>query len=164
MMDFFSSFLLFVLCCLLHHLTNYKKKTQKKTWMLITVKFGFNTIHKTSSVIAIQITTSPECQLFCSLFMPISSQIINHQSGDRKSIDPNFLFSVFLLQHYLTLPLFLVGHDIGYYGPPFFPVGSNFCASVYVHSCISGDVSQPSASLPSSTAFAIYHAFCDYTL
>ena len=65
---------------------------------------------------------------------------------------------------YLTLPLFLVGHDVGYYGPPFFPVGSNFCASVYVHSCISGDVSQPSASLPSSTAFAIYHAFCDYTL
>ena len=64
----------------------------------------------------------------------------------------------------LTLPLFLVGHDVGYYGPPFFPVGSNFCASVYVHSCISGDVSQPSASLPSSTAFAIYHAFCDYTL
>ena len=61
-------------------------------------------------------------------------------------------------------PLFLVGHDVGYYGPPFFPVGSNFCASVYVHSCISGDVSQPSASLPSSTAFAIYHAFCDYTL
>ena len=65
---------------------------------------------------------------------------------------------------YLTLPLFLVGHDVGYYGPPFFPVGSNFCASVYVHSCISGDVSQPSASFPSSTAFAIYHAFCDYTL
>ena len=65
---------------------------------------------------------------------------------------------------YLTLPLFLVGHDVGYYGPPFFPVGSNFCASVYVHSCISGDVSQPSASLPSSTSFAIYHAFCDYTL
>ena len=64
----------------------------------------------------------------------------------------------------LTLPLFLVGHDVGYYGPPFFPVGSNFCASVYVHSCISGDVSQPPASLPSSTAFAIYHAFCDYTL
>ena len=54
----------------------------------------------------------------------------------------------------LTLPLFLVEHDVGYYGPPFFPVGSNFCASVYVHSCISGDVSQPSASLPSSTAFA----------
>ena len=69
-----------------------------------------------------------------------------------------------LLQLYLTLPLFLVGHDVGYYGPPFFPVGSNFCASVHVHSCISGDVSQPSASLPSSTAFAIYHAFCDYTL
>ena len=65
---------------------------------------------------------------------------------------------------YLTLPLFLVGHDVGYYGPPFFPVGSNFCASVYVHSCISGDVSQPSASLSSSTAFSIYHAFCDYTL
>ena len=42
--------------------------------------------------------------------------------------------------------LFLVGHDVGYYGPPFFPVGSNFCASVYVHSCISGDVSQPSFS------------------
>ena len=62
------------------------------------------------------------------------------------------------------LPLFLVGHDVGYYGPPFFPVGSNFCASVYVHSCISRDVSQPSASFPSSTAFAIYHAFCDYTL
>ena len=52
------------------------------------------------------------------------------------------------------LPLFLVGHDVGYYGPPFFPVGSNFCASVYVHSCISGDVSQPSASLPSSTTIA----------
>ena len=70
----------------------------------------------------------------------------------------------YLTLAYLTLPLFLVGHDVGYYGPPFFPVGSNFCASVYVHSCISGDVSQPSASLPSSTAFAIYHAFCDYTL
>ena len=67
----------------------------------------------------------------------------------------------FSSQSYLPyLPLFLVGHDVGYYGPPFFPVGSNFCASVYVHSCISGDVSQPSASLPSSTAFAIYHAFC----
>ena len=61
------------------------------------------------------------------------------------------------MDSYLTLPLFLVGHDVGYYGPPFFPVGSNFCASVYVHSCISGDVSQPSASLPSSTAFAIYN-------
>ena len=69
-----------------------------------------------------------------------------------------------MAEDYLTLPLFLVGHDVGYYGPPFFPVGSNFCASVYVHSCISGDVSQPSASFPSSTAFAIYHAFCDYTL
>ena len=72
------------------------------------------------------------------------------------------LFS--LITYLLTLPLFLVGHDVGYYGPPFFPVGSNFCASVYVHSCISGDVSQPSASLASSTAFTIYHAFCDYTL
>ena len=75
-----------------------------------------------------------------------------------KSADPHHQAT------YLTLPLFLVGHDVGYYGPPFFPVGSNFCASLYVHSCISGDVSQPSASLPSSTAFAIYHAFCDYTL
>ena len=27
---------------------------------------------------------------------------------------------------YLTLSLFLVGHDVGYHGPPFFPVGSNF--------------------------------------
>ena len=59
---------------------------------------------------------------------------------------------IFLITY---LPLFLVRHDVGYYGPPFFPVGSNFCASVYVHSCISGDVSQPSASLPSLTAFAI---------
>ena len=48
----------------------------------------------------------------------------------------------------LTLPLFLVGHHVGYYGPPFFPVGSNICASVYVHSCISGDASPPSASVP----------------
>ena len=107
MMDFFSSFLLFVLCCLLHHLTNYKKKTQKKTWMLITVKFGFNTIHKTSSVIAIQITTSPECQLFCSLFMPISSQIINHQSGEsiqgtEKALIPTFCFQSFYCS--TTLP------------------------------------------------------------
>ena len=48
---------------------------------------------------------------------------------------------LYSLPYYLTLPLFLDGHNVGYYGPPFFPVGSNFCASVYVHSCILGDVS-----------------------
>ena len=89
--------------------------------------------------------------LFLSVTLPVSLSLFPSISYSAFcTLNPIFslLFNIFtyvaLWIPYLTLPLFLVGHDVGYYGPPFFPVGSNFCASVYVHSCISGDVSQPS--------------------
>ena len=103
-------------------------------------------------------TTLDTMVLHSSLLVAISAHLFMFIPAYRVTFH-SFIIHSLLFKPYLTLPLFLVGHDVGYYGPPFFPVGSNFCASVYVHSCISGDVSQPSASLPSSTAFAIYHAF-----